>query len=50
MRPMVIRNLADSGIAPLRAIRIRPVGRLRNHMIRQPNSGCNQAEQTDEAR
>ena len=44
IRPRRVRNLADSGMNPPSTMRIRPVGRLRNHMMRQPNIGCRTAE------
>ncbi len=40
VRPSISRNLADSGMKPPSRIRINPVGRFRNHMIRQPKIGC----------
>ena len=44
------RKRADSGISGLSAMRMRPEGRFRNHMIRQPKIGCSSADNPEAAR
>ena len=44
MRPSASRNLGDSGMKTLSKISASPVGRLRNHRMRQLKIGSSQAE------